>query len=59
MRQGKPEFMFGAKAILFEGEGAILNLYNFLDVAELGWSKNVLYWAESIRWIKSMLRSHY
>jgi hypothetical protein len=51
--------MFGAKAILFEGEGAILNLYNFLDVAELGWSKNVLYWAESIRWIKSMLHSHY
>lgn len=42
MRQGKPEFMFGAKPILLEGESAVLNLYNFLDVAEMGWSKNVL-----------------
>lgn len=42
MRQGKPEFTFGAKTILLEGEDSILNLYNILEVAGMGWSKNVL-----------------
>lgn len=43
MRQGEPEFMFGAKPILLEGESADLNLYNFLD---LNWDEARMYFSK-------------